>query len=287
MPSPFFGNAVLGRGSGDGLAAARCAAAIVLTAAEPTQIAGEFVQQILRVLRDVGEDDVARLFHVGACLGIAHPVRLRLGRHQPGEEQIGDDHQKRAARYAEDQPQRAVDGADPAIQDEIGQPHGEEGNDDQHDKERAGDQHDIGQPVGLNELPRLFAHVEIGPARRTEGDDPRQDRQHLTGEAAHHGQNAGQDDDDEQDHIEQGERARTWWLLRWNRFLLSPQTPCRRGFCRILCIPPARVSPTAAFQSPPWLAASDSSATNAARSSMRWRVRRVAISLSPASEAGS
>ncbi len=69
-----------------------------------------------------------------ARLGVGHPGG-RLCASQPVEEQQRHGNHQNAARRAVEETQRAIERADPGIDDPVGQLHGDDGNDDQRDDE--------------------------------------------------------------------------------------------------------------------------------------------------------
>ncbi len=71
----------------------------------------------------------------GLRLGVTDPLGLRAYVHQPVPEGNGNHQQQDAAGGTEQEAQRAVQRSDPAVDDEVGNTRGDEGDEDQRDDE--------------------------------------------------------------------------------------------------------------------------------------------------------
>ena len=139
---------------------------------------------------------------IGRVLAVCTQSRLLLVADQPVEDRERHHRQQKAAHGAEHEAERTVERADLAVEDRVGEAHGEQRHDDQRGEEHDGRRHrlqhhrlvDIGRKI------RQHIGVEIIGRRRRRG--PGADRQHLAGEAAHHRQQRGNEDDAEHAEIE-------------------------------------------------------------------------------------
>ena len=169
----------------------------------------EFLQDgVLGVVRQERHQPIPGSLQHHPGLRPGHPVGPLLVRDQPGEEQEGDDHDQEAPRQPEQEPEGAVERADPGIQDHVGNPHRDDGNHDQGTDEHAGHHHHAGDGVvveiGLGGRQQLSEGIERDQRRRAPG----RDRQDFAHEAAHHREQAGNQHHAEQDEIEYRYRHR-------------------------------------------------------------------------------
>src|SRR6266851_2012492 len=163
---------------------------------------------VFGVIRQERHQPIAGSLQHHPGLRVRHPIGPLLVRDQPAEKQVRDDDDQQAAGQPEQEAERAIERADPGIQDHVGNPHGDDGYHDQGADEHAGDHHNardgIVIEVGFGGRQQLRIGVERDQRRRA----PSRDRQDLAHEAAYHREQAGDQHHGEQDEIEYRYRHR-------------------------------------------------------------------------------
>ena len=161
----------------------------------------ELLEHAFRIVGQLRQDPVPRGLERGFGARVLRPFR-KFGRDEPLEEDEADGADQEAARRAEDEAQRAVDGADTRIEDEVRDLHRDQRDDDQGHEENAGDRRDERDHVVGDVVLRVGHRERMQRPRRDARRHPGDDGQHLSGEAAHHREQSGNQDDAEDDQVE-------------------------------------------------------------------------------------
>ena len=98
---------------------------------------------IIHVLRQQGLQPFPGVFQNNSRFSVTNPFRLLVARHQPGKEQEGHHHDDQAAGQPEQEAERAVERADPAVEHLVGHAKGDQAHYDQGDDEHAGGKDDL------------------------------------------------------------------------------------------------------------------------------------------------